>query len=276
MFKRILGYRKNVRLLFKKITNYLSFHSEDMSNLIKRMNAVFDRHDVKMTYFISTFLVEQRPSICSAFESHDFGPHGHYHVNVAQAGRRAAWNEIKEAVRVFKTHGFDPWVYRAPYARHIIENDPNLFFEFEKKNGILRDSSINVGPPPWENPLKPIKHDCGVITIPLIGVADDGLIDNEGIFDNRLLVKRFYNAFDQGRTGIIVYDLHPIRMGQARFINVVEALIKRLKTEKNVRIISLRDAFEQFDKKAEEETLVCFTGDIDNLSIFDYARRLVH
>lgn len=276
LFKRLLGYRKNIPLLLKKISNYLSFHSEDMASLIGRMNELFNKNDAKMTYFISTFLIEQKPSIISAFGNHDFGPHGHYHLNVSQVGKRAARRDMKNSVDVFKKYKQDPWVYRAPYARYKIGNDPNLFFEIEKELGILYDSSINIGSPPWERPIKPIKHECGVITIPLIGVSDDYLIDNQGIFDSKVLVKRFYQAVLQGRKGIIVFDMHPIRMGQKRFINVIDVLMKKIQETRDFRIISLRDAFDEFEKKDQNETLVSFTGDIDNLSMFDYVRRLVH
>ncbi|MFX1293546.1 MAG: polysaccharide deacetylase family protein [Promethearchaeota archaeon] len=244
-----------------------------MANLIGRMNRVFDKYDVKMTYFISTYLIADHPSFFEHFEDHDFGPHGHLHLDYSLVGKRTAFQDMKNSILIFKKLNLNPWIFRAPYGVTKIEKSDNLFFEYENTLGIRHDSSINLGGRPLNQPPYIIKHKCGVTSIPFVGVADDYLIDNLALNDNNEILHRFAKVFDYCRTGILVYDMHPIRMGQARYIEILEALIKQMIKEKNSIIMSLKEAFSRFDKKDEDETIVCFTGDIDNLSILDYFKR---
>ena len=261
--------------MIRKISNYLSLHSESMKNLVTNMNQVFDKYDVKMTYFISTYLIEQEPSIFSSFEHHDFGPHGHLHLDYTLVGRKNALEDIYKSVEIFKKYKKEVWIFRAPYALDKIGTDPNLLFDYEKKLGILYDSSVNVKRPPWKGGVRPIKHANGVITIPLIGVSDDGLIDELGLNNSNEILKEFASALDHGRGGLLVYDMHPIRMGQIKYINILESLIKIIKSKKNYKITSIRESVKEFEEKSANETIICFSGDIDNLSILDYFRRIV-
>lgn len=245
-----------------------------MVNLISRMNKIFEKHDVKFTYFISTYLIENQANFFSHFGDHDYGPHGHLHPDYSLIGKKAAFKDMKDAVSIFQKLNQKPWIFRAPYGITQIEKKSDLFFEYEKKLGINYDSSINIQKPPWKEPPHPIKHKSGVTTLPLIGVSDDVLIDNLKLNNNNEILRRFVEALDFGRTGVLVYDLHPIRMGQIKYIKILEGLIKSINTKKNFMILSLKEAFSEFYKKGEDETIVCLSGDIDNLSILDYFRRL--
>ena len=82
-------------------------------------------------------------------------------------------------------------------------------------------------------------------------------------------------ALDHGKGGLLVYDMHPIRMGQEKYIKILENLIKIIKRKKKYRITSIRDSIKEYEIKKDSETIVCFSGDIDNLSILDYFRRIV-
>jgi len=253
----------------------LSWHAEKMKNLVKNMNEIFDKYDQKMTYFISTYLIDQEPSIFDSFESHDFGPHGHLHLDYTLVGNQNAIEDIYKSVKIFKENNKDPWIFRAPYALYHIGKDPKLLFEVEKKLNIPFDSSINIKQPPWNDKTRPVYHPNGVITIPLIGISDDGLIDNRGLSNSNIILKEFSKALDHGKGGLLVYDMHPIRMGQNKYKNILEELIKFIIKRKNVRITSMRDSVKEFKKKDANETIVSFSGDIDNLSILDYFRRFV-
>ncbi|MHA1376872.1 MAG: polysaccharide deacetylase family protein [Candidatus Helarchaeota archaeon] len=241
--------------------------------MVKRINKICNKYNVKMTYFISTYLLENNSSFIKNFGNHHFGPHGHLHLDYSLVGKKAAYNDMKNSIIIFKNLNLETWVFRAPYAVTRIEDNPDLFFEFEKRLGIIYDSSINIQRPPWEKPPHPIKHKCGVITLPLIGVSDDHLIDNLALNDNNEILKRFVDALDYGKNGILVYDMHPIRMGQTRYIEILDAFIKIVKQRKSFKIMALKDAFSEFENKNKDDTIVCLTGDIDNLSFLDYFKR---
>jgi len=240
-----------------------------MVNLIRRINQVLDKYDTKMTYFISTYLIENRPDYHEHFENHDFAPHGHLHLDYTIVGKKAALGDMKNSVLVFKKQNLDPWVFRAPYGLTKIGNNSEIFFEYEKKLGILYDSSIRAQNPPPH----PVKHKCGVTSMPFIGITDDYLIDDLKLNNNNEILRRFAETLEFGKNGVLVYDMHPIRMGQAKYIEIFEGLIKKINQKRNYMLTSLKESFSNFSKKDEDETLVCFTGDIDNLSMIDYFKR---
>ena len=239
------------------------------------MNEIFDKYDQKMTYFISTYLIELDPSIFDTFADHDFGPHGHLHLDYTLVDKHHAIEDIYKSVNIFRENNKDPWISRAPYALYHIGKDPDLLFKVEKKLNIPFDSSINIKLPPWGDRTRPVKHPNGVVTIPLIGISDDYLIDNRGLSNQNVILKEFSKGLDHGKGGLLVYDMHPIRMGQKLYKNILQKLIELINNRKNVRITSMRDSVKEFENKDPEETIVSFSGDIDNLSILDYFRRFV-
>lgn len=246
-----------------------------MKNLVRNMNEIFDKYDQKMTYFISTYLIDQEPSIFDSFEEHDFGPHGHLHLDYTLVGKHHAIEDIHKSVKIFRENNKDPWIFRAPYALYHIGTDPDLLFQVEKKLNVPFDSSINIKLPPWGDRTRPVKHANGVITIPLIGISDDALIDNRGLSNPNIILKEFSKALEHGKGGLLVYDMHPIRMGQKQYKNILLKLIEFINERKNTRITSMRESVKEYEKKDPNETIVCFSGDIDNLSILDYFRRFV-
>jgi hypothetical protein len=77
--------------------------------------------------------------------------------------------------------------------------------------------------------------------------------------------------------GIVMFDLHPIRIGQPKYIDVLSSLVE-YGTELNGWFPSVTEAvnyWREHSKWKHDAPFCCLlTGDIDNFSFFDYLQRL--
>jgi len=267
-------YKKKVPLLLKKINSYFVYHSDPMENLICRINEVLERYNSRMTYFIASYLVERHPKILKTFKGHVFAPHGYLHLDYGLMQPRDVWIDMKKAVVTFKNLGFPPSFFRAPYGRHRLRSDDKeLFFKFEAKLGIQYDSSLNLGYPPWKE-LHPIPSESGVTILPYVGISDVGLIERERITNPEKLSKIYTKSVSLGKGGLVIFDIHPIRIGQKRYIKALDLFLNNILKQSKNKLRSLDEATQEYMTKGKDETLTVITGDIDTLSMIDYLRRL--
>jgi len=267
-------YKKKTTLLLKKIHSYFVYHFDPMENLVCRINEVLEKYNSRMTYFIAAYLVERHPRILKTFKGHVFAPHGYLHLDYSLMLPGDVWIDMKKAVATFKNLGFPPSFFRAPYGRHRLRsNDEELFFKFEAKLGIQYDSSLNLGRPPWKK-LHPISLKSGVTVLPYVGISDVGLIERKGITNPEKLAKIYTESVSLGKGGLVIFDIHPIRIGQKRYIKALDLFLNNISKEERNKLISLDEATREYMTKEKDETLTVITGDVDTLSIVDYLRRL--
>jgi len=266
-------YKKSVPFLLKKIYSYFVYHLDPMENLVCRTNEVLEKHNSRMTYFIASYLVERCPTILKAFKGHIFAPHGYLHLDYSLIPPGDVWIDMEKAVTTFKNLGFSPSFFRAPYGQsRLRSNDEELFFKFEAKLGIKYDSSVVMGGRPWKK-LHPIPLKFGVTILPYVEISDVDLIEQMRITNPEKLSKIYTESVSLGKGGLVIFDMHPIRIGQKRYIKTLDLFLNNiLKQEKN-KLISLDEATQEYATKEKDETLTVITGDIDTLSMIDYLRR---
>ena len=271
--KRLLHkYKKRVPFLLKKIYSYSAYHFDPMENLVCRINEVLEKYDSRMTYFISSYLVERCPEILKTFKGHIIAPHGYLHLDYSLMSPGDVWIDMKKAVATFKNLGFPPSFFRAPYGKHRLRsNDKELFFKFEAKLGIRYDSSLGVY---LREKLYPIPLKFGLTIIPYVIISDHYLIEARRITNPEKLSKILTRIVSLGKGGLITFDLHPIRIGQKRYIKALDLFLNNISKEGKNKLISLDEATQEYASKEKDETLTVITGDIDTLSMIDYLRRL--
>jgi peptidoglycan/xylan/chitin deacetylase (PgdA/CDA1 family) len=237
------------------------------------MNEVLEKYNSKMAYFVASYLVERRPKILEIFKDHIVAPHGYLHLDYSLMPTADVWLDMKKAMATFKNLGFSSLFFRAPYGNYRLRSsDEELFFKFEAKLGIKYDSSVGLGFPPWKK-LCPIPLESGVTILPFIGIADDVLIENRRITNPERLSKILTKSVSLGKGGLIIFVLHPIRIGQKKYIKVLDSFLNNISKERKNKIISLDEAPQEYATKEKDETLTVITGDIDTLSMIDYLRR---
>lgn len=266
-------YKNRVPFLLKIIYSYFVYHLDRMENLVCRMNEVLEKHNSKMTYFIASYLVERQPKILKAFKGHVIAPHGYLHLDYSLMPTEDVWIDMKKAVATFKNFGFFPSFFRAPYGNYLLRSsNKELFFKFEAKLGIKYDSSVGIGRRPWKK-LYPILSKSGVTILPFVGISDDYLIEHRKITNPEKLSKILTKTVSFGEGGLIIFVLHPIRIGQKKYIKALDLFLNNISKERKNKIISLDEAIKEYATKEKDETLTVITGDIDTLSMIDYLRR---
>jgi hypothetical protein len=97
--------------------------------------------------------------------------------------------------------------------------------------------------------------------------------------NNRQMAKLLRIAMQQtrGKGGVIMFDLHPIRVGQLKYVDLLEHLLTD-GLELNGWFPKVTEAVEHWNKYGEWKDGASFcgllTGDIDNFTFSEYLTRL--
>jgi peptidoglycan/xylan/chitin deacetylase (PgdA/CDA1 family) len=270
-FKQLLKvYRRNFIYLLKKTILNFYFQLTKTEYLIENINSVLEKYNTCMTYFVAGYVLEGHPERVNIFKNsaHIALPHGYKHFNLRELNVNQAIYEIKKSKQVFEKNNLESWCFRAPYAVNSISHNGKVkFYEVLKEVGFPCSSSEFQEKPPW----KPVDQ-----IIPEFVIArpsDDLLIDKLGIWDAKLIAKHFIKSIRSTKGSIIIFDMHPIRMGQKRFLVALDTICKFVQKDSNSVLIEFKKAVESY-KNDQNKNFVCITGDIDTWSYIDYIRRL--
>ncbi|MFX0033309.1 MAG: polysaccharide deacetylase family protein [Promethearchaeota archaeon] len=270
-FKQLLKvYRRNIFYLLKKTVLNFFFQLTKMEYLINNINSVLEKYNSHMTYFVAAYILEGHPDRVAIFRnSKNIAlPHGYKHFNLQELTVNQAIQEIRRSKEIFERSNLESWCFRAPYAMNSISNlGKSKFYEVLKEIGFSHSSSEFQEDPPW----KPINQ--VVPEFVMARPSDDLLIDLLGIWNPRVITKHFIKSIRKTKGSIIIFDMHPIRMGQKKFIVALDAICKFVNKDANSILIEFKKAVETY-RKDQKENFVCITGDIDTWSYIDYIRRL--
>lgn len=266
----LIVYRRNFFYLMKKTILNFFFQLTKMENLIFNMNFILEKHNSFMTYFVAAYLLEGHPKRVEIFQnSKNIAlPHGFMHLNLKELTVHEAIKEIVKSKKIFKKYNLESWCFRAPYAVNLI-NDLGMdkFYQVLNEAKFLCSTSEFKEDPPWEPIQRRITE--YVIARP----SDDLLIDKLGIWDPKVIAKEFIKSIRKVKGSLIIFDMHPLRMGQKKFINALDAICRFVNNDPNSILIDFKNAINSYEE-GQEKNLVCITGDIDTWTYFDYIRRL--
>ncbi|MFX1414068.1 MAG: polysaccharide deacetylase family protein [Promethearchaeota archaeon] len=256
--------------MLKKIILNFFFQLTKTEYLIENINSVLEKYNSYMTYFVTGYILEGHPERVNLFKNspHIALPHGYKHFNLQELTVPQAIQEIKKSKQTFDDNHLESWCFRAPYAVNSISSlGTAKFYEILKEMGFLCSSSEFQENPPW----KPVNQ--FIPEYVMARPSDDQLIDKMGIWDAKLIAKHFIKSICSTKGSIIIFDMHPIRMGQKKFIIALDAICKFVERDSKSILIGFKEAVESY-RKEQEKNFVCITGDIDTWSYFDYIRRL--
>jgi len=253
----------------KTVLNFY-FQLTTMEDLIKNMNSVLEQNNSYMTYFIASYLLEDHPERVAIFKNskHLALPHGYKHFNLRECSENLALREIVKAKEIFEASGLESWCFRAPYARNTFSNlGKNKFYQVLYETGYNCSSSELKNSPPW----KLINYKIPEFVIG--GPRDDQIIDKSGIWDVKIIAKKFIRLILNTKGSLLIFDMHPIRMGQKRFLPALDAICKFANKDPNSILIDFKTAVNSYEE-GQNENFICITGDIDTWTYFDYIKRL--
>ncbi|GAA0527209.1 Peptidoglycan/xylan/chitin deacetylase, PgdA/CDA1 family [Halorubrum aquaticum] len=199
---------------------------------VPRILELFDRYDLRCTFFIPGRVAEDWPETVRAIHEagHEIGHHGYRHVNPSNFDSRAEEEaDVKEALDVFDDLlGETPVGYRSP-ASDLSDHTLELLAE----HGIRWEST-------FMDDDRPYVHDEGIVEIPFDWSLDDwpyfgyqmypqlpyqsGITPTGPVFDSWR--REFDGLHKRGRA--FTLTMHPQIIGRAGRIDALEELIQHV------------------------------------------------
>jgi peptidoglycan/xylan/chitin deacetylase (PgdA/CDA1 family) len=256
------------------------FHLTPFSVLLQRICDVLDEYDAKFTFPLVASTAQSNPTLVKWLRSspHEIAIHGYKHVRYPFLSSNQQFLEIKKAVQVFKELKIPFQGFRAPYnlySETTLELVEKFGFEWDAGIGFRRD--YRNGHFFFRVLLKNGKK-SSYTCIPLCEWSDDRMIDNYRLSSEKMAKILIYHLEKARKVnGLIMYDLHPIRIGQNQYIQSLRRVLMHA-TKLDALIPTISEAVDYWSKHRQwkDSAPVCciLTGDIDNFTFFDYMRRI--
>jgi peptidoglycan/xylan/chitin deacetylase (PgdA/CDA1 family) len=255
------------------------FHRTPFKTLLENILEVTENHRAGFTFPIIASTASRNPELIRLIKRfhQEIASHGFNHVNYRYLPLESQRRDIKMSLQAFQDLGIPIRGFRAPYNMYA-DQTPRLLKEFD----FLWDGGIGFSPPYCEK--KSLfkfwidGHKSNFTCIPVYKWSDDRMIDGHGL-DNKQMAKILKAAIRQTREkrGVIMFDLHPIRIGQPRYIDVLRQIL-----EYGIEIGGwfpiVTEAVEHWLRHREWKDGASFccllSGDIDNFTFLEYLTRL--
>lgn len=254
------------------------FHRTPFEDLLNNVFAAVDSYDAKFAFPICASVAGMRPELVRtiAREGHEIASHGYNHFRYVGIPKEQWTQDMIKSMRLFskmrlKIHGF-----RAPY-----DNYPEGIAEVLDTIGIMWDGGLGFNKK-YRTKNSFFKVDINgrpskTTFIPLNQWSDDKMIDRSHYDVERVARKlqmEIRNASKRG--GVIMFDLHPIRMGQPEYVDALRRMVE-FAHGLGAWMPTPHEAVDYWEKhkkwKGDAEFCLLLTGDIDNWTFTDYIRR---
>ena len=273
-----LKVRRGIKVLAQARTMY-NLHRTPFEDLLENILNVLDKYEARFTFPVVASVARQKPELLKKIidSKSEIAIHGYKHVPLPFLSNENQSRDFRRAIEEYKRLGIPIQGFRAPY---------NMYNEYTKKIidelGFLWDAGIGFSPENRERRemfrVQIDGRDSKFICIPLSGWSDDRMVEKYNYSIDEM-VKVLKKTLDEARAsnGVVMFDFHPIRIGQSAYLTVLEQLVSYGKTiggwfptvTEAVRHRSSHTGW------YEHEFCCLLTGDIDNFYFRDYIKRLV-
>ncbi|MFX0204517.1 MAG: polysaccharide deacetylase family protein [Candidatus Hodarchaeota archaeon] len=266
--------------MFLQASKMFYFHLTPFSVLLKRICDVLDEYNAKFTFPLVATTAQSNPALVKWLRStpHEIAIHGYKHVRYPFLSAQNQFHEIKKAIEVFNELKIPFQGFRAPYNLYS-ETTLELVekFGFEWDAGVGFRLNYRNGHQFFHVPLENGKM-SSFTCIPLCEWSDDRMIDNYKLSSEKM-AKILIHHLEKAKkvNGLIMYDLHPIRIGQSNYIqSLKKLLIHANMIDAWIPTISEAVRYWSENRQWKDSAPVCclLSGDIDNFTFFDYIRRI--
>jgi peptidoglycan/xylan/chitin deacetylase (PgdA/CDA1 family) len=210
-----------------------------------RLLKLFDKYDVKTTWFIPGHTVDTHTDICREVltRGHEVGHHGYLHEDVTHLSYEEEISIMEKGLEALKKIGVTPQGYRSP----AWDYSPNTLRILEEY-GFKYDSSLmgNDLHPYRPRPVLEVNTDKAnvfgppsrIVELPVSWYLDDfptqefalGIL--EGMRSTQEVFERWKSIFDyacnQEEGACYTLTLHPQTSGRAHMIQILEKLIQHM------------------------------------------------
>lgn len=227
----------------------------------ERLLELFDRHDIRTTWFMPGITIDTYESVCRtvADAGHEIGHHGYDHVAPGSLTREAERDQLRrgnEAIE--RISGRPARGYRSP-AWDLSSHSVELLLD----EGFRYDSSMmghdylpyHARAGDLVEAGKPVEFgsETALWELPVSWSADDfphfeyfrggGLRPASGVLENWL--DDFRYLVDELNEGVMTYTLHPFVIGRGHRLRMLDTLLSTLK-ELGATFVTAEQAIDEF------------------------------
>ncbi|KPJ59045.1 MAG: hypothetical protein AMJ46_12885 [Latescibacteria bacterium DG_63] len=272
-------WRERRPVFLRQAVRMAKYHRTPFRRLLENILEVTENFGAGFTFPIVASTALRNPELTYLIEGfhQEIASHGFTHVNYRYLPIEDQRKDIASSLQAFDNLGIRVRGFRAPY-NMLADQTPRLLEEF----GFLWEGSLGFKPQYWERrsffKVKVNNHESSFLCIPLYKWSDDRMIDNYGL-GSAQMAKIMKNAISQTREahGVLMFDLHPIRIGQPRYIDLLKQMLV-YGSDLGGWFPNVTEAVKYWLKHQEWKDGASFccllTGDIDNSSFFEYLARL--
>ncbi|UCE12252.1 MAG: polysaccharide deacetylase family protein [Candidatus Heimdallarchaeota archaeon] len=276
---RHLRTRRGIQI-FSHTTKMFRLHMTPFFQLLQRIFNTLDEFDSKFTFPLVAKTAQTHPDVVRWLCSfpHEIAIHGYKHVRYPFLTAQQQALEFERAIQIFKGMKIPFKGFRAPYNAYS-----EITMELVEKHKFNWDGGIGFHPNYRHgNNFFKIqlrnKRMSSYTCIPLCEWSDDRLIDSHRLSSEKManiLIHHMKKA--RQIRGVIMYDLHPIRIGQKKYIQCLNSLLSYA-NKIDAWVPTVSDAVDYWSKnhqwKGDAPVCCLLTGDIDNFTFFDFIRRI--
>jgi len=255
------------------------FHKTPFRSLLDNILRLVEEFHAGFTFPIVASAALRNPEMVRLIlDFHqEVASHGFNHVNYRYLPPNAERMDIGNSLSAFRNLRTPVRGFRAPY-NVCTDQTPRLLEEL----GFLWEGSLGLRSPHCDERnffrVHVDGHMSSFTCIPMFKWSDDRMMDIYGL-SNRQMAKILKRALQQTeeKSGVIMFDLHPVRMGQPNHIDVLREVIA-YGMQRNGWFPRVTEAVEYWlthhGWKDGASYCCLLTGDIDSLTLLDYLSRL--
>jgi len=256
----------------------LKLHRTPFNQILENMYEILEEYEGKFTYPTIASIARTKPQLVREIEreGHEVASHGYNHVRYPTITYQERERDLSLSLQIFRKIGVKINGFRAPY-----DNYTDDMVGLLDKTSLIWDGGYGYRPEYRESNTFFTKEVEGVpssITfIPLNQWSDDKMIDTMGMNPEQVSKRlRIEVEKESLRGGVIMFDLHPIRIGQKKFVGCLRDVLEHTKNL-NGWSTTPTEAITYWKKhrkwKNDYRFCLLLTGDIDNWGFSDYLRR---
>lgn len=283
-FNRLASWAKHLSKrrgasVFRQTFRMFNYHLQPFHKLLTRIFNVLEEYDSSFTFPLVAHIAKSHQDYVDFLKSYPYeiAIHGYKHIRYQYITKEQMELELKLATKIFKELNIPYNGFRAPYNNYT--EDTKLLLE---KFNFKWDIGIGYLPEFREKfEIFKYKFESGKESsyscVPLNKLSDDLMIDQMKLNDKQM-AKALINQLELAKetSGIIMFDLHPIRLGRKEYISCLKIFLEHA-NKINAWLPTVSEAIQYWEKykKWKNNAPVCclLTGDIDNFTFWDYLRR---
>jgi peptidoglycan/xylan/chitin deacetylase (PgdA/CDA1 family) len=264
----------------KQLYQMMRLHRTSFKTILRNMFEALEEADGKFAFPTIAAIAKMRPELVKEIieHRHEVASHGFNHVRYPTLSPKGREEDFALSLQTFKKLGIKIEGFRSPYDNYT----PDMPAMLEKYN-LIWDGGFGYQPEHREKThFFQVDLDgtpSKLTYIPLNIWSDDLMIDGKGMGPQAVtmtLKKTVLEASTKG--GVIMFDLHPIRMGQPEYAVCLREVIEYAHglgawSPTPSEAVKYWKSHNRW--KSDSSFCLLLTGDIDNWVFSDYLRRVL-